>query len=309
MNVRVVQQRVLLNHLNMMLIFVRQQFDGRCLNNYEILQLVLLILYGDISFLNEVNILNRTKKENFDFEFLDEIIDQCEAWIRELQETSSTEKRVSASISQHLASLIRHTNDLKKEMARIILPDDFVIPPELTTFLLKTSSNNNLTTDQVAPSSTTTFVSVPPTSDIQQTSEQMTMSSSTDEHTIQIKIVPNLQYQPSTTSSTAATVDSPTTLIHTETQQSSNSSIDHFELQQNDLSSTNPNPYDVTITHSNSLLSDWTTTDASNVPLPDDGLIYDDLLDDEDDMDDDLDVEDMLAYDGDIPEGYPEHFY
>ena len=37
----------------------------------------------------------------------------------------------------------------------------------------------------------------------------------------------------------------------------------------------------------------------------DDGLIYDDLLDDEDDdMDDDLDVEDMLDYGGDSPDDY-----
>ena len=37
----------------------------------------------------------------------------------------------------------------------------------------------------------------------------------------------------------------------------------------------------MTITHSNSLLSDWTTTDKANLPLPDDRLIYDDLLDDD----------------------------
>ncbi len=244
--------------------------------------------------------------------YLDEIIEQCDAWIKELQETTSTEKRVSSSINQHVASLIRHTNDLKKEFARLTLPDDFIIPSELSTILHKTSSNNNnnLTTDQVAPSSTAmTTVSTPLVSDINQTSEQITNSSTTDEHSIQIKIVPNLQYQ-SSLSSTAATVQSPTTLIDTETQQSSNSSIDPFDQQQNQSSSsTNPNTYDVTITHSNSLLSDWTTTDTPNVPLPDEGLIYDDLLDDEDDLDDDLDVEDMLEYEGDIPEGYPEDFY
>ncbi len=239
--------------------------------------------------------------------FLDEIIEQCDSWIRELQETSSTEKRVSSSISQHIASLIRFTNDLKKELARLIPPDDFVIPSELINFLLKTSVNNQTTTDQVAPSSTTTTaLSILPLSDTNQTSEQMTSSSSTDEHSVQIKIVPNLQYQ-SSSSSVAATVESPTTLIDTETQHSSNSSADPFEQQQNPSPSTNT--YDMAITHSNSLLSDWTATDVPNVPLPDDGLIYDDLLDDEDDIDDDLDVEDMLEYEGDIPEGYPEDFY
>jgi hypothetical protein len=261
--------------------------------------------------------LKRSKKINsfclinkFFFIFiLDEIIEQCESWIRELQETTSTEKRVSSSINQHIASLIRHTNDLKKEFARLTLPDDFIIPSELTTLLLKTSSNNNLTTDQVAPSSTSMItVSTSLASDTNQTSEQTANSSATDEHSIQIKIVPNLQYQ-SSISSTAATVQSPTTLIDTETQQSSNSSNDHFDQQQNHSSSTNTNTYDVTMTHSNSLLSDWTTTDTPNVPLPDEGLIYDDLLDDEDDLDDDLDVEDMLEYEGEIPEGYPEDFY
>ncbi len=247
--------------------------------------------------------------------FLDEVIDQCDAWIRELQETSSTEKRVSSSISQHIASLVRHTTDLKKELARLTSPDELVIPPELTNVLIQTSSSDNLTTDQVAPSSntsvttSTTALSILPISDTNQTSEQMTSSSSTDEHSVQIKIVPNLQYQSSSSSSAAATVQSPTTLIDNETQQSSNSSGDQFEQQQNPSPSTNTNTYDVTITHSNSLLSDWTATDAPNLPLPDDGLIYDDLLDDEDDIDDDLDVEDMLEYEGDIPEGYPEDYY
>lgn len=257
--------------------------------------------------------------------YLDEIIDQCEAWIRELQETSSTEKRISSSISQHLASLIRHTNDLKKEFSRITFSDDFVIPSELSNILSTTTSNNNITTDQVAPSpssssssttttapattsATTTALSILPISDTNQISEQITNSSTTDDHSVQIKIVPNLQYQ-SSISSAAATIESPATLIDTETQQSSNSSADQFEQQQNPSPSTNTNTYDVTITHSNSLLSDWTTTDPVNVPLPDDGLIYDDLLDDEDDIDDDLDVEDMIEYEGDIPEGYPEDFY
>ena len=239
---------------------------------------------------------------------LDEIIEQCDSWIRELQETSSTEKRVSSSISQHLASLIRHTNDLKKEFARLTPPDDLTIPPELTNIILQTPLNNNITTDQVAPSTTTTALSVLPLSNINPTSEQITNSSTSDEHSVQIKIVPNLQYQNSS-SSTAATIQSPTTLIDTETQQSSNSSADQFDQQHNPSSSTNSNTYDVTLTHSNSLLSDWTATNAPNVPLPDDGLIYDDLLDDDDDMDDDLDVEDMLEYEGDIPEGYPDDFY
>jgi hypothetical protein len=219
---------------------------------------------------------------------------------------------LTSSISQHIASLIRHTNDLKKEFARLTPPDDFIIPSELTNLLFQTSSSSSdhLTTDQVAPSSTmTTALSVLPISETNQTSEQMTSSSSTDEHSVQIKIVPNLQYQ-SSSSSAAATVQSPTTtLIDTETQQSSNSSVDQFEQQQNQSPSTNTNTYDVTIAHSNSLLSDWTATDGPNLPLPDDGLIYDDLLDDEDDIDDDLDVEDMLEYDGDIPEGYPEDYY
>ncbi|CAF1073577.1 unnamed protein product [Rotaria sp. Silwood1] len=252
-----------------------------------------------------------------------EIIDQCEAWIHELQETSSTEKRISSSLSQHLASLIRHTNDLKKELTALTLPDDLVIPSELTTLLLKSSSinnnnntNNTITTDQVTPpssssiSSTTasTTVNIPSISDTNKKSEQIINSSLTDEHSIQIKIVPNLQYQ-SSISSAAATIESPATLIDTETQQSSNSSADQYEQQQNQSPSTNTNTYDVTITHSNSLISDWTSTDTANVPLPDDGLIYDDLLDDEDDLDDDLDIEDMFEYEGEIPEGYPEDFY
>ncbi|CAF1018140.1 unnamed protein product [Rotaria sordida] len=246
-----------------------------------------------------------------------EVIDQCESWIRELQETSSTEKRISSSISQHVASLIRHTNDLKKELNSLTPPDDLIIPSELTTFLLKTSSNNinnttiTTTTDQVIPSCSsalTTTVNIPSISDTNKLLEQIIHSTSTDEHSIQIKIVPNLQYQ-SPLSSAAATIESPTTLIDTETQQSSNSSNDHYEQQQNQSPSTNTNTYDVTITHSNSLISDWTSTDTPNVPLPDDGLIYDDLLDDEDDLDDDLDIEDMLEYEGEIPEGYPEDFY
>ena len=56
------------------------------------------------------------------FSFLDEIIAQCEAWIRELQDVSSTEKRISSAINQHLTSLIRHTNDLKKELREVDTP-------------------------------------------------------------------------------------------------------------------------------------------------------------------------------------------
>ncbi|CAF1366003.1 unnamed protein product [Rotaria sordida] len=227
--------------------------------------------------------------------YLDEIIDQCESWIRELQETSSTEKRISSSI----------------KLNSLTPPDDLIIPSELTTFLFKISSNNNnntTTTDQVTPCSSTvtiTTVNIPSISDINKKSEQNIHSTSTDEHSIQIKIVPNLQYQ-SPLSSAAATIELPTTLIDTETQQSSNSSNDHYEQQQNQSLSTNTNTntYDVTITHSNSLISDWTSTDTPNVPLPDDGLIYDDLLDDEDD----LDIEDMLQYESEIPEGYPEDY-
>ena len=137
--------------------------------------------------------------------------------------------------------------------------------------------------------------------------EQSIDPSMGDEHSIQIKLVHNLQYQ---ASSAAGHMESPITLIDAETQQSSNSSVDAYEQQQTQSSSNDTSNYDVTITHSNSLLSDWTTTDTPTLPLADDGLIYDDLLDDdEDDMDDDLDVDDMLEYDGDIPEGYPDEFY
>ncbi|CAM4832468.1 unnamed protein product [Rotaria magnacalcarata] len=85
------------------------------------------------------------------------IIDQCESWIRELQKTSSTEKRISSSISQLVAALIRHTNDLKKELNSLTPLDDLIIPSELTTLLLKTPSNNNNnnnnnTADQETPS-------------------------------------------------------------------------------------------------------------------------------------------------------------
>ncbi|CAF2429345.1 unnamed protein product [Rotaria sp. Silwood2] len=200
---------------------------------------------------------------------------------------------------------------LKNELNSLTPPDDLIIPSELTTFLFKTSSNNNnitTTTDQVTPSCsstvTTTTVNIPSISDINKKSEQNIDSTSTDEHSIEIKIVPNLQYQ-SPLSSAAATIVLPTTLIERETQQSSNSSNDHYEQQQNQSLSTNRNTYDVTITHSNSLISDWTSTDTPNVPLPDDELIYDDLLYGEDD----LDIEDMLEYEGEIPEGYPKDFY
>lgn len=241
--------------------------------------------------------------------FLDEILEQCDLWIRELQDSLSTEKRLSSSISQHLASLIRHTNDLKKECARLTLPDDLNIPPELTNILGPTSSAADQT-DQVAPSptpptttttaTTSTALSILPKSDANPPSEPMTTSSSTsDEHSVQSK---------------HSTTELSTTLMDSETQQSSNSSTEQFDQQQQQQSNPSPstntnNTYDVTLTHSNTLLLDWTTTDSSNVPLTDDGLIYDDLLDDEDDLDDDLDVEDMLEYEGDIPGNYPEDFY
>lgn len=240
--------------------------------------------------------------------FADEIIDQCEKWIHELQETSSTEKRISSSISQHLASLIRHTNDLKKELTNLIPSDDLVIPGELTNLFLKAPSNSTLTTDQTTSACSSTTAKTVSTSDTNKKSDPTLSSTSTDEHSVQIKIVPNLQYQTSA-SSAAAPIESSTTAIDTETQQSSNSSADQYEQQQNMSPSTNTNTYDVTLTHSNSLISDWTTPDIANVPLPDDGVIYDDLLEDEDDMDDDLDIEDMLEYEGEMPENYPEDFY
>ena len=241
---------------------------------------------------------------------VDEILQQCDAWIRELQETSLTEKRVSASISQHVAALVRHTNDLKKEFARLSPPTDLDIPADLTTLLLDTSPNNDSSTDQVASSvspTATPSVLIQPIPAKKKSVEQSIDPSVGDEHSIQIKLVHNLQYQ---SASAAGQVESPITLIDAETQQSSNSSVDAYEQQQTQSSSTDTSNYDVTITHSNSLLSDWTTTDTPTLPLADDGLIYDDLLDDdEDDMDDDLDVDDMLEYDGDIPEGYPDDFY
>lgn len=197
---------------------------------------------------------------------------------------------------------------MKKEFARLTLPDEMTIPPELTNIIGQTSSSTEQI-DQVAPSptpptiATTTALSILPKSDANQTSEDMTTSASTtDEHSVQSK---------------SSTTDLSTTLIDSETQQSSNSSSEPFDQQhqqqqqsQSNLSpSTNANTYDVATTHSNSLLLEWTTTDPSNVPLTDDGLIYDDLLDDEDDLDDDLDVEDMLEYEGDIAGNYPEDFY
>ncbi|CAF0950201.1 unnamed protein product [Rotaria sordida] len=78
-----------------------------------------------------------------------------QATIRQLQETSSTEKRISSSISQHVPSLIRHTNDLKKEFYSLTSPDHLIIPSELTIFLLKTSSNN------INNTTTTTIVNIP----------------------------------------------------------------------------------------------------------------------------------------------------
>lgn len=132
------------------------------------------------------------------------------------------------------------------------------------------------------------------------------MSLPTDEHAIQIKIIPNLQYR--TSSLSAATVESSATSIDTGTQQSPNSSVDNYEQQQNPSRSINTNSHDVTITHSNSLLSDWAMTNTSNIQLQDDRLIYDDLLDDEDDLDNDLHIEDMLECEAGIGEGYPEDF-
>ncbi|CAF2625088.1 unnamed protein product [Rotaria sp. Silwood2] len=81
--------------------------------------------------------------------------------IRELQETSSTEKRISSSISQHVPSLIRHTNDLKKEFYSLTSPDHLIIPSELTIFLLKTSSNNINNTTTTTTTTTTTIVNIP----------------------------------------------------------------------------------------------------------------------------------------------------
>ncbi|CAF4055605.1 unnamed protein product, partial [Rotaria magnacalcarata] len=64
-----------------------------------------------------------------------------------------------SSISQLVAALIRHTNDLKKELNSLTPLDDLIIPSELTTLLLKTPSNNNNnnnnnnnTADQETPS-------------------------------------------------------------------------------------------------------------------------------------------------------------
>lgn len=55
MNVHEVQQREHLNRWNMMQIFDKRLFDGQCWNNYEILRLVLLMSYEDISSSNEVS--------------------------------------------------------------------------------------------------------------------------------------------------------------------------------------------------------------------------------------------------------------
>ncbi|CAM4924287.1 unnamed protein product [Rotaria socialis] len=122
-------------------------------------------------------------------------------------------------------------------------PDDFVISQELAAFFVTTSSNN-ITADQVAPSCSSissTTVTIPSISDTNQTeSEQTIMLLPTDENSIQIKPVLNLQYQASS-SSAATTVESPATLIDTETQQSSNSSADNYEQQQNPSPLTNTN--------------------------------------------------------------------
>ncbi|CAF3317127.1 unnamed protein product [Rotaria socialis] len=155
----------------------------------------------------------------------DRIIDPCESWIHELQETLSMEKRISSSITSFTP------------------PDDFVISQELAAFFVTTSSNN-ITADQVAPSCSSISsktVTIPSISDTNQTeSEQTIMLLPTDENSIQIKPVLNLQYQASS-SSAATTVESPATLIDTETQQSSNSSADNYEQQQNPSPLTNTN--------------------------------------------------------------------
>ena len=219
------------------------------------------------------------------------MIEQCDGWIRELQETTTTEKRVSSSISQHLSALIRHTNDLKKELARLTPPEDFVIPEELTNVLLTTAMTNPAASnDQNSASSTAVAVLSPQTSST--TAEPAESAPKTS--------------PAATADEPKANADSPAPLVDTETQHSTNSSGEHFGSQAaNPSPSTNTtNTYDV-INHSNSLLSDWTTTDTGNVAITDDGLIYEDLLDDEDDMEDDLDVEDLFEYEGDLPEGYP----
>ncbi|CAF3481370.1 unnamed protein product [Rotaria sp. Silwood2] len=60
--------------------------------------------------------------------------------------------------TQRVAALIRHTDDLKKELNSLTPLDDLIIPSELTTLLLKTPSNNNNnnnnnnTADQETPS-------------------------------------------------------------------------------------------------------------------------------------------------------------
>ena len=168
------------------------------------------------------------------------------------------------------------------------------------------NDNTNTAQDQVIRTSPSTVASTSLISSANKKSDSVTNSPSTNEHSIHIQIVPNLKQESS--ASAAVTAESLATLIDTKIQQSLNPPTDHFE-QQNQMTSTNMNTYDVTIAHSNSSISDWTSNDTPNVPFPDDGLIYDDLLDDEDDVDDDLDIEDILEYDGEIPDSYPEDFY
>ena len=219
-----------------------------------------------------------------------EVIEQCDGWIRELQETTSTEKRVSSSISQHLSALIRHTNDLKKELARLTPPADFLIPEDLKSVLLTTAmAESNTSSTAVAVASPLPSSSNATAESTETTSKNSPAPATSEEST-----------------SKSIKIDSPAVLVDAETQHSTNSSGEHFESQAaNPSPSTNTtNTFDV-INQSNSLLSDWATTDTGNVAMTDDGLIYEDLLDDEDEMEDDLDVEDLFEYEGDLPDGYP----
>ncbi|CAF1285078.1 unnamed protein product, partial [Didymodactylos carnosus] len=125
-----------------------------------------------------------------------EIMEQCDSWIRELSGENSNEKRLSTSINQHCASLIRHSNELKKELNRL-QPDDLKIKPKLA-HLLKYDLKQQ---EQPVTSTTETnnnknFTSVitwkPKTSNTGVVAPEKTMN---DEHSVIIKALPNLQYK------------------------------------------------------------------------------------------------------------------
>lgn len=268
-------------------------------------------------------------KTCFRFSLLDEIIEQCETWIRELQDTSLAEKRINAAINQHATALLRHTNDLKKELDRLATPDGLEIPNELKPILLTSSINSdaaaNVSSSNSAQNVTSTTTTITNTTSVSTLSTKVNPSSSSPNDGTNLSKDSKNQTSPKNESSSQTKNDkssnssseiaqkpmntnSSVTIADGETQQSGNSSNSQWDTTPPESPSANMNTYDVTITHSSSLFSDWGNSETPTGPIGDGVLIYEDLLDDEEDIDDDLDVGEMLDYDGDPADGYLEEY-